>query len=215
MALLRNVRTSAETAQARESVEASQAAARYAERRLHWLQRLDTDETDALAGATRQDQRTLKALYAKARAAWPADMPDGWEPDPEPLELLPVAMVMGIASGGSRYRAVEYGPGDVLPDGSTVPEGERAQGREDVTVAHARALLAAARAEASPLEPEPEVQRDPPAPFTDAWIVAALSMSPGMFTGLSEPYAARLRDGAGGEVDPRAVGALGQAQEQD
>jgi hypothetical protein len=125
-------------------------------------------------------------------------------------------MVMGLASGGSRYRAVEYNPGDVLPDGSTVPEGERAQGREDVTVAHARALLAAARAEsAPPAEPETEPERDPPQPFTDAGIVAALSMSPGMFTGLSEPYAARLRDGAGGEVDPRAVGALGQAQEQD
>jgi hypothetical protein len=87
MALLRNVRTSPETDQARASVEASQREARYQERRLHWLQRLDTDETDALAGASREDRRTLKALYAQAREAWPETMPDGWEPTAEPLEL--------------------------------------------------------------------------------------------------------------------------------
>lgn len=67
----------------------------YAERRLAWLERLDRDEPEALAGSSPQDQREIRTLYARARDCWPEAMPEGWEPPERPVEVDAFHVTMG------------------------------------------------------------------------------------------------------------------------
>jgi hypothetical protein len=182
--------------------------ARYAEHRLQWLERLDRDEPAATAGATPHDARVIRRLFDKARKAWPEEMPEGWQVPGEPVEIDQFHIALGLVRSqhGGRYRPSTFRAGEQMPDGRVVGKDQTETVPIDVGIDFAEALLAQARREASPPpEPEPEPERQPPARFTDAGILAALTMPPGTFTGTGSYEPA-------GERDPRQVGALGQVE---
>lgn len=180
----------------------------YAEAREAWLERLAQDEPAALGGASPQDQRQIRDLYARARACWPEAMPEGWRPPERSLQVDPFHVTIGLlgAKGAGRMRPRTYRAGERLPDGRVVGQDQTETVMVDIGVDHARALLAYSEREASPPPPpEPEPERMPPAKFTAEGILAALTMPLGTFTGTGSLDTA-------GEVDPRMVGALGQTE---
>src|SRR5215218_8286867 len=81
---------------AEQAADAAERRSQWAARRLHWHRRLECYERDALETKARlspSDQKTIKDLYAQARACWEAeDPPEGWRlrddvPDTLPFEM--------------------------------------------------------------------------------------------------------------------------------
>jgi hypothetical protein len=113
------------TEPARETAQEARTWRLWNERRLAWLERLDRDEPEALAGATPEDQRVIRRLYAKARECWPEDPPEGWEPS-EQLEVgaFHTALGLNASQHGGRYRPQTYRAGQRLPNGRVVGQDQ-------------------------------------------------------------------------------------------
>jgi hypothetical protein len=194
----RNTETASDTA------DQARTRARWYDLRAAWLKRLETDEPQAIAGASRADKKTIKALYEQARECWGSEPPDGWAPPEQPVEISPFHTVLAMNSAlhGGRHRPQEYRAGERMPDGRIVGQDQTETITVDVAIDHARVLLAACERESSPpAPPEPEPERAPPMKFTPEGVVSALLMPGGVLSPIN--YAA-------GERDPRQVGALGQ-----